>query len=199
MIWLLSHSHCSPSGRSPSKQEDNEREDGGRQDYLHLGVQPRLGARAGAAATHRVIISNVNLNIVQVCVSVYNLILWFSEWAHFKTVPCSVKQKPGKRAGPGKWDTATVAIMNIKANPRCCQCPDLFSWYSEWWASPLSPPISLLGPPLWLLLLLDESLDKKHLEIANTNKIWVVDPKIQIYLRMLMSSESSQRQVIPAS
>ena len=105
---------------------------------------------------------------------------------HFKTVPCSVKQKTRKRSTrPAMWGTASSAagispipaIMNIKAPslPRMCHnvsMSDLVSWYS-WWLvsllSGLSPPISLLGPELWP----DESLDRKHLK---QNKMY-----IQIY------------------
>ena len=58
--------------------------------------------------------------------SVYFVILRFLDSAHFRTVPCSLKQKTRKRSTrPDMWGTASAAgilfsapaIMNIKAKP----------------------------------------------------------------------------------
>ena len=141
--------------------------------------------------------------------SVCIVILRFSESAHFKTVPCSLKQKTRRRSTrPAIWGIAAAtsipspipAIMNIKAEtlPHASMSVSyLVSGYSAWLvASPLSPPISLLRPPLWLPL--EDSLDRKHLGQINNALLKIVGV-VLTYLRMLMSRESSQRQVIPSS
>ena len=97
---------------------------------------------------------------------------------HFKTVPCSLKQKTRSREERAQGllfgalplqasspPSRPLWILKLRPslNGSMCQCPIyLVSGYSAWLVtSPLSPPISLLGPPLWLPL--EESLDRKHL------------------------------------